>query len=122
VAEGGAFRLSRKDADRGYIKGILWDGRDSTAFLFALPTGKEMTLEYSKGDIDSWYAGGRYDCQFVFFANKWLASADLAGAKESKDISGRRIILMDPTHNPAPYAALSAAFYKAFNTSQVSVE
>jgi hypothetical protein len=109
-------------SNRGYIKGFLWDGRDSTAFLFALPVAREMTLEYSKGEIDSWYAGGRYDCQFVFFANRWLAAADLAGAKEIKDVAGRRVLLLDSAHNPAAYAALTAAFYKSFNTTQVSVE
>ena len=109
-------------ANRGYIKGFLWDGRDSTAFLFALPAARELTLEYSKGDIGSWYAGGRYDCQFIFFANRWLAAADLAGAKEIKDTTGRRVVLLDSAHNPTAYSALTAAFYKSFNTTQVSVE
>jgi hypothetical protein len=106
----------------GFIKGMYWDGRDSTAFIFALPSGTEMSLIYPKAAIQDWYSGGKYRCEFVFYANSWIAAADLAAAAEVKDALGRKLILLDSTHNTAAFDALTTAFPKSFNTAMVLIE
>jgi len=108
-------------SDPGYIKGVIWDGRDSTAFLFALPSG-ELSLAYPKSVIQTWYTGTLYRCQFIFYANKWIAAADLSAAEEMLDVTGRKVILLDASHNPVAFAALTTAFSTAFNAPNVSLE
>ena len=109
-------------SDSGYIKGVLWDGRDSTAFLFALPSGSELTLAYPKSTIETWYTGGNYRCEFIFYANKWIAAADLSVAEELLDVTGRKVILLDASHNPVAFAALTTAFSTSFNAPNVYTE
>jgi hypothetical protein len=109
-------------SDPGYIKGVIWDGRDSTAFLFALPSGIELSLAYPKSIIETWYTGTLYRCQFIFYANKWIAAADLSAAEETPDVTGRKVILLDASHNPAAFAALTTAFSTAFNAPNVYLE
>jgi hypothetical protein len=109
-------------ADPGFIKGVVWDGRDSTAFLFALPTARELSLVYPKSVIETWYTTTRYRCEFIFYANKWIAAADLSAAAETRDATGRNVILLDATHNTAAFAALTAAFAKSFNAPNVYIE
>ncbi len=109
-------------SDPGYIKGVVWDGRDSTAFLFALPSGKELSLAYPKSIIEAWYSGAIYHCQFIFYANKWIAAADLSYAQEAPDATGRKVILLDASHNPAAFAALTTAFSTSFNAPNVYLE
>lgn len=109
-------------ADSAYIKGVLWDGRDSTAFLFALPTGRELNLAYPKSIIETWYTATRYRCEFVFYANKWIAAADLSAAVETRDATGRKVILLDSSHNATAFAALTTAFPKSFNAPNVFLE
>lgn len=109
-------------ADSGYIKGVVWDGRDSTAFLFALPSGGELSLAYPKAIIESWYMKDHYQCEFIFYANRWIAAADLSYADESRDTTGRKVILLDSAHNPTAFAALTAAFTKSFNAPNVYLE
>lgn len=109
-------------AEPGFIKGVVWDGRDSTAFLFALPTAAELSLVYPKSLIETWYTSTHYRCEFIFYANKWIAAADLSGAAETRDATGRKVILLDSAHNTAAFAALTAAFTKSFNAPNVFLE
>jgi hypothetical protein len=102
-------------ADSGYIKGVIWDGKDSTGFLFALPSGGELNLAYAKSTLVGWYSGGRYRCQFIFYADKWISAAALSKAAETRDVAGRKVILLDAAHNAGAFAALTAAFPKSFN-------
>ncbi|MBW8889955.1 MAG: hypothetical protein JF616_19540 [Fibrobacteres bacterium] len=108
--------------DPGYIKGVMWDGRDSTAFLFALPSGSELSLAYPKSIIETWYSSTHYRCQFIFYANKWIAAADLSAAEETPDVTGRKVILLDASHNAAAFAALTTAFSTSFNAPNVYLE
>jgi hypothetical protein len=101
--------------DNGFIKGVIWDGVDSTAFLFALPSGNELDLIYPKSVLETFYMKGKYRCDFVFYANDWIMAADLSKAAEVLDVKGRKLILLDATHNPAAFAALTTAFPKSFN-------
>jgi hypothetical protein len=109
-------------ADPGFLKGVAWDGRDSTAFLFALPQGGELHLVYPKAVIAGWYRGGIYRCEYVFYANAWIAAADLSKAKAIRDRSGRKLIVLDESHNPDAFAALTTAFARSFNAPTVQVE
>lgn len=109
-------------ADSGYIKGVVWDGKDSTAFLFALPSGGELSLAYPKSVIETWYMKDHYQCDFIFYANRWIGAADLSYANESPDITGRKVIILDSTHNTTAFAALTAAFTKSFNAPNVYLE
>jgi len=109
-------------SDPGFIKGMVWDGRDSTGFLFALPSGREMNLVYPKSAIQAWYSGGRYRCEFIFYANSWIGAADLSSASEIKDLYGRKVILLDSAHNAGAFSALTAAFPKSFNTPNVYLQ
>jgi hypothetical protein len=101
--------------DPGFIKGVVWDGVDSTAFLFALPSGRELDLVYPKQVLQAWYRNGTYLCEFVFYANDWIMAADLSKADEVRDAAGRKLILLDSAHNTAAFTALTAAFTKSFN-------
>lgn len=109
-------------ADPGFIKGVAFDGRDSTAFLFALPAGHELRLVYPKATIAAWYRDGRYACEYVFYANRWIAAADLSTAQAAKDATGRKVVLLDADHNADLHSALTTAFASAFNAAEVSIE
>jgi hypothetical protein len=108
--------------DPGFIKGMLWDGRDSTALLFALPAGNELDLVYPKSFLEGWERNGKYECEFVFYANDWIMAVDLSGAAAVLDANGRKLILLDASHNPTAYAALAAAFPKSFNAPMASLQ
>lgn len=101
--------------DPGFIKGVVWDGVDSTAFLFALPAGRELDLLYPKSVLEAWERSGTYRCEFVFYANDWIMAADLSYADEVRDAAGRKLILLDSAHNTAAFTALTTAFTKSFN-------
>jgi hypothetical protein len=101
--------------DAGFIKGVVWDGADSTAFLFALPAGRELDLVYPKDVLKGWYRSETYRCEFVFYANDWIMAADLSHADEVRDATGRKLILLDSAHNTAAFTALTTAFTKSFN-------
>lgn len=109
-------------ADPGYLKGKAWYGRDSAVFIFALPSAGELNLVYPKSVIAGWYSEGRYHCEFVFYANAWIASADLSKAKEIRDRSGARLLVFDEGHNADGFAALTAAFPRSFNAPTVQVK
>ncbi|MDB5047707.1 MAG: hypothetical protein JWO30_778 [Fibrobacteres bacterium] len=107
-------------ANRGYIKGWYVTGRDTTRFLFALPKAGDFQLMYSKEALNGWYADGTYRCQFVFYANRWMAAADLTGAVCVKDKRGALLLVLDPEHNGAIHEVLETSFNKSFNASKVT--
>lgn len=108
--------------DNGYIKGMVWDGVDSTAFLFAMPSGGELDLIYPKPVLEAWDMNGTYKCDFVFYANDWIMAADLSKAVEVRDAVGRKLILLDSANNAAAFAALTTAFPKSFNALIAALE
>jgi hypothetical protein len=87
-----------------------------------LPSGQELTLAYPKSIIETWYTSTRYRCEFIFYANKWIGAADLSAAVETRDVTGRKVILLDASHNAAAFAALTTAFTKSFNAPNVYIE
>lgn len=107
-------------SDPGYIKGVLYLGGKPLPFLFALPTTEELYLSYSQAAVDGWYQGNTYQCEFAFFATKWVAGEDFSPVVTSLDKTGKPFALFDGQDNSALYADLTSRFYKSFNTEQAS--
>jgi hypothetical protein len=106
--------------DRGYIKGVRFDGSSRFNFLFALPSGKELHLLYSQQALASWYSGNAYRCEFTFFGMKWLSGTDFRKADVWDDRTGADVAIFDANHNAAMYQSLLDSFYQSFNTARVS--
>ncbi len=106
--------------DPGYVKGVYTLHGAPVEFLFELPdTASDLTLKYSQAALQGWRENGAYRCQFSFLVFQWLSSADLTQAVADTDKAGKSLVLFDPQHNAALYSALTAGFYRAFNSQQV---
>jgi len=104
----------------GYLKGTYGLGPTPKKFLFSLPSRKELNMQYSKAALMSWFKNNSYNCQFTFFASKWVSGVDLSKADSVRDMTGRAIVVLDTVHNPILYKTLLDSFYKSFNTLNIS--
>jgi hypothetical protein len=104
--------------NNGYVKGMYaLPGAPSLEFLFALPdTLERLTLKYPQAALQGWRQNGNYHCVFSFLVLHWFSNINLAQATVDTDNVGRSIVLLDSKHNAGLYSALTARFYKSFNT------
>jgi hypothetical protein len=107
--------------EKGYLTGIFGIEGKGTNFIFALPTGNEIHMSYSKATLLGWYKDKTYHMKIEFFAAKWLANTDISKAQKVMDKTGREFVLLDANNNSALYKTLLDAFYKSFNTLSVSI-
>jgi hypothetical protein len=69
--------------------------------------------------LNLWHHDKTYNCEFVFFATKWVEGAGLAKAVRSRDKTGLELVIFDGGNNAVLYQTLVDRFYKSFNTARV---
>jgi hypothetical protein len=106
-------------ADRGYLKGTYARGGRKVRFLCQLPHYGKVNLVYNQELLERWRHGDAYALEFVFFARRWAAGADLLAAETFRDRHGREVAVIDLEHNRPQYDLLSASFFRAFNSWKV---
>jgi hypothetical protein len=114
---------SRAFGHRGYIGGVLPPALGGLAFFCQFPNYPKVNLVYNDSVLSQYRVGETYHIEVVFYANRWLSTARLdtltSGLQAEVDKNGNSVVLIDREHNVSAYNALSAAFFKSFNSWKV---
>ena len=101
-----------------YIKGVAYYSGRPIRFLCQFTDDYKINLVYTRDILELWRQGGSYSFDFVFYAAKWMAGADLTRITPVTGADGD-FVLIDQEHNPEDFSALRASFFKSFNSSNV---
>lgn len=101
-----------------YIKGVAYYAGGPIRFLCQFTDDYKINLVYTSEILERWRQGGSYSFDFVFYAARWIAGADLSSITPVTGPDGS-FVLIDQEHNPEIFTALKASFFKSFNSSKV---
>ncbi len=97
-----------------FIKLIKKMNGDSIRFLFELPEGMHMKLQFDSSRLQRWQTGNKVSVEILFDCAKWTSAISAQAYQIRLDGAGKPYVLVSPSENVGLHTLLKSLFPQCF--------